>query len=69
MSIEAAKTFIERMMTDEEFNKKVTACKDAAERQAFVLGEGLDFTASEIENISQELSDEGLSRVAGGILL
>lgn len=66
MSIEAAKAFIERMRTDEEFAKKVNACKDAEERKALVLEAGFDFTASEIENAGQELSDHDLDRVAGG---
>lgn len=66
MSIESAKAFIERMNTDEEFAKKVTACKDAAARMAYIKDEGFDFTVAEITTVKGELSDEELDLVAGG---
>lgn len=66
MSIEAAKSFIDRMKTDEEFAKKVTACKDTKARMEFVQKAGFDFTPGEIEQIGQELSEDELERVAGG---
>jgi predicted ribosomally synthesized peptide with nif11-like leader len=66
MSIESAKSFIERMKTDEAFAKKVTACKDAEERSAFVQEEGFDFTASELREAGTVLSDDDLEGVAGG---
>ena len=69
MSIEAAKSFIERMKTDEVFAKKVTACKDAETRMAFAKDSGFDFTAAEIrEKTTGELSDDDLENVAGGTL-
>ncbi len=36
MSIESAKTFIEKSKTDEDFAKQVKECKDAEARKAFV---------------------------------
>jgi predicted ribosomally synthesized peptide with nif11-like leader len=66
MSIEAAKSFIERMKTDEAFAKKVTACKDAEERSEVVREEGFDFTASELREAGTVLSDDDLEGVAGG---
>ena len=48
MSIESAQAFIERMKTDEEFARKVTECADAKSRQAYVRGEGFDFSAGDI---------------------
>lgn len=66
MSIEAAKSFIERMKTDEEFAKKVTACKDIEERKTLIQQAGFDFTASEFKEVSQVLSDDDLENVAGG---
>lgn len=67
MSIEAAKSFIERMKTDEEFAKKVTACKDAEARMAVVREAGFDFTAAEIKETGPALTDDELSRVIGGL--
>ena len=66
MSIESAKAFLERMKTDEDFAKKVTACKDSDRRMAFIKGEGFDFTVAEISTVKGELSDEDLDLVAGG---
>lgn len=66
MSIESAKKFLERLNTDEDFAKKVTAFKDADARMKFVKSEGFDFTAEEISSLKRELSDEELDSVAGG---
>ncbi|MEN6462097.1 MAG: Nif11-like leader peptide family natural product precursor [Syntrophomonas sp.] len=68
MSIHSAKKFIERMKTDEDFAKKVIACKDSEERLAFVKMEGFDFTSAEITQKAGELSDEELERVSGGYI-
>ncbi len=66
MSIESAKSFLDRMHTDEEFAEKVTACKDAETRFAFIKKEGFDCTVAEISSLRGELSDEELDAVAGG---
>lgn len=66
MSIESAKAFLDRMKTDEEFTKGVTACKDADTRMAFIKDKGFDFTVPEITSVKGELSDEELDLVAGG---
>lgn len=66
MSIESAKAFLDRMKTDEEFAKKVTACKNADTRMAYIKNEGFDFTVAEINTVKDELSDEELDLVAGG---
>lgn len=65
MSVESAKTFIERMETDEDFAGKVNECKDAMERMAFVKSEGFDFTAVEVQEAMGILGDE-LDCVVGG---
>lgn len=66
MSLQAAKAFIERMKTDEDFRKRVTECKDAETRQACVFKEGFDFTKEELKSVKAELGDDELQRVAGG---
>ncbi|HBV97168.1 MAG: bacteriocin [Peptococcaceae bacterium BICA1-7] len=66
MSIESAKAFLDRMKTDEEFAKKVTACKNADTRMAYIKNEGFNFTVAEINTVKDELSDEELDLVAGG---
>ncbi len=67
MSIESAELFIKRINTDEEFAKKVTACKDIEERKTFIQKAGFDFTASELREAGTVLSDDDLEYVAGGV--
>ncbi|MFC1679842.1 Nif11-like leader peptide family natural product precursor [Elusimicrobiota bacterium] len=66
MSLESAKAFIDRIKTDEEFAKKVAACKDAETRMALATAEGFEFTAEQIKDASSELSEEDLRGVDGG---
>jgi len=66
MSLEAAKAYIERIKTDEEFAKKVGECKDAETRISFVKNSGFEFTEEEIKCQLVELNDDGLEGIAGG---
>lgn len=66
MSVESAQAFMERIKTDEDFNKKVKECKSGEERMAFVKATGFDFTPEEIKKAEEEISDSELDAVAGG---
>ena len=66
MSIESTRAFIERMKTDEDFNKQVSEFNDAEERMNFVKTAGFDFTVDEVKEVSCEMSDDELSAVSGG---
>ena len=68
MSIESAKTYVERMKTDEEFRKKVLSIEDAGKRMKFVKMQGFDFSANEIKGVLAELEDSDLERGLGGDL-
>ena len=65
MSMESAKSFIERVNTDEDFAQKVSECKDPESRMTFVKSQGFDFTGEEVRIASWELRDEELEQVAG----
>lgn len=65
MSIQSAKTFVERIKTDEEFSKKIKECKNREERMAFVKAAGFDFSIEEIKKVEEEISDGELDMVAG----
>ena len=67
MSIESANAFIERMKNDEEFAKKIMAETTAESRMELARGEGFYFTAEEIGQSSDELMDEELDAVVGGV--
>jgi len=67
MSMESAKSFIERMKTDEEFSKRVTSCKNVDIRKKYVNEAGFSFTKEELELVKSELSDEDVERLAGGL--
>ncbi|MFC1679197.1 Nif11-like leader peptide family natural product precursor [Elusimicrobiota bacterium] len=66
MSLESAKAFIERLKTDEDFAKKISACKDGKARMELVKAEGFNFSSAEIKEATSGLSAEDLQRVAGG---
>ncbi len=56
MSNESARYFLKRMKSDEDFAKKITACKDAEERNAVARDAGYEFTPVELK-IGQMLVD------------
>lgn len=75
MSIESARAFYERMITDEGFRIQYQNAVSNDERREFVLAAGYNFTPEEWEitlaQISQsadsELSDAELTAVSGGV--
>ena len=77
MSIESAKAFYERMITDEAFRTQHQSPATDDERREIVLAAGYNFTPEEWEaaltQISEssngELSDAELTAVSGGVSL
>ena len=65
MSVQSAKSFIEKVKTDEGFAKKLKECKDEEARMVFAKASGFNFTVEEIRS-EGELSDNDLDAVAGG---
>ncbi|MFO8031571.1 MAG: Nif11-like leader peptide family RiPP precursor [Desulfohalobiaceae bacterium] len=68
MSIEAAKAFIEKVKTDAELAKKVKESEDADSKLQIAKQEGYEFTAEEAKRVQEELTEEDLDSVAGGVL-
>lgn len=74
MSIESAKAFYERMLTDEAFRTQHQNAESDNERREVVLAAGYDFTPEEWETAlaqisassDSEISDAELSAVSGG---
>ncbi len=68
MSIESANAFMERVVNDEDFRKKVGDIATAEERIAFATAAGFDFTKEELETVraKRQLTDEELERASGG---
>ncbi len=52
MSLEQAKTFLDRMMNDEEFNNAVIRMEDIETKMAFIERQGYSFTLTELEAAS-----------------
>jgi len=65
MSMESAKSFIEKIKNDEDFKNKVTKYKDNEARTAFIKQAGYDFTGEDMELAKAELSEEDLNGVSG----
>src|SRR6056297_3376463 len=66
MSIENARDFLERMKTDPEFKKDVSAASNE-ERQRIIFEAGFDFTDEELEEVGGALGEDELENVAGGV--
>ena len=54
MSVELAKRFIDRMMTDEKFANRFMECKDPYARRAFEEQEGYEFSPAEAKEARGE---------------
>lgn len=66
MSLDAAKAFIEKMSTDEEFRNRMHALDNRDERLRLIHAEGYDCTEEEIGRVGTELTESDLDVLAGG---
>ncbi len=66
MSIESAKAFIERVKNDEDFRKELEGPASAEERMKIAKARGFDFTKDEIGELTDNLTDDDLEKIAGG---
>ena len=66
MSLDHARAFIEKMMSDEAFRIRIIAIEDVDARLAATSDAGFAFTEAELNAVQCELSDEELDRAAGG---
>lgn len=67
VSIEAAKLLIEKMKTDKVFAKKFAEIKNEETLMIFMKKSGFDCTPAEIKEASDELNDNDLDMISGGI--
>ena len=59
MSMESAKSYIERMRNDEAFRAAVNALSEDEEKSwAFVKGQGYDFSMSEFRQAQEKIYQE-----------
>lgn len=66
MSIESAKAFVTKMVSDGNFANTVKEFTDPEAREAFVRKAGFDFTLEELAHQREMLSDEELGALSGG---
>jgi predicted ribosomally synthesized peptide with nif11-like leader len=72
MTEEAIKSFVEKLSTDEEFANKLASAPTPEERLKIANDAGFAISASDVDGIKaalniEELSDEDLEKVAGGM--
>lgn len=72
MSMESAKSFIERLNTDAEFAKRAMAQKGKEQITSFLKESGYQFSKAEYNDAIKsvqgtQISDESLDKVSGGI--
>ena len=77
MSIESAKSFLERMKADADFKTKVLSLPSTGdERKKFVMGSGFDFTFAELQqatatvtlNKDDQIGPEDLDQIAAACI-
>lgn len=78
MSIESARAYYERLVSDESFRTKIQSAASNDERQAIIRSAGYNFTKEECDTVrtqildsasdDSELGDAELEAVAGGVL-
>ena len=77
MSIESAKSFLERMKTDADFKTKVLSLPSTGDaRKKYVMGAGFDFTFAELQQASttvalkedDQISPEDLDQIAAACI-
>ena len=67
MTIESAKAFFEKVQNDEALMTKLSDKNlSEEERLNIAKAEGFEFTAQEMANVREELSEEMLEGVSGG---
>ncbi len=66
MSVESAKSFVERIKTDSAFKQQLANAPDNEARRKIVSEAGYNFTKEDILQLPNELTDEELNRVSGG---
>jgi predicted ribosomally synthesized peptide with nif11-like leader len=58
---------MERMQTDNDFAKKIIACKDWETALPIISGEGFQFTLEEFKSLTDDICDDDLASVSGGL--
>jgi predicted ribosomally synthesized peptide with nif11-like leader len=66
MSEESARSFLEKLKSDEAFANQIAEA-DFEECRKLTKDSGFDFTKEEIDVVASELSDDDLESVAGGV--
>ncbi len=61
MSIESAKTFVERMKTDPEFRRRIAEAESPEVRARILEYEGFDFTDEELDHLRKEVTKSVVS--------
>jgi len=67
MSIESSRAFIEKVKSDEELAKKVNEAEGFEPTLKIAKAHGYEFSKEDAEQVQQELSEEDLYSVAGGV--
>lgn len=67
MSIEQARAFFEKVINDEDLQKKMREAQDPETKLAIARQEGFEFGPEEAKQILEELSDGILEQVSAGM--
>jgi predicted ribosomally synthesized peptide with nif11-like leader len=67
MSIEQARAFFEKVKNDEQLSKRWNEAQDKESKLEIARQEGYEFTQEDANQVLEQLSEDELNQVAGGI--
>lgn len=67
MTMQSARDFLGRMRADPALAARMAAAASPEDRRALASALGFDFTSDELNAAKNELSDEDLDRIGGGV--
>ena len=66
MSIESARAFLERILSDTDFASQMADAASPEERRKLALSFGFDFSSEELGAVTKDLTDEELDQISAG---
>jgi predicted ribosomally synthesized peptide with nif11-like leader len=67
MSKESAKEFLEKMKHDDGLRTRMSAAESPEKRWEIIRAEGFHFTGEEFDSCRDEISEEELDTISGGM--
>ena len=67
MSIDSAKAYVERLVADSEFGRRVRDAPNADSRKKVLRSEGFNFSKAELDSVVSALSKDRIAAIASAL--